>query len=51
MSLAFLDYHLGPWFEGFTFIKDCTKNPVQKTSKLPETSKQYQMASLARLGE
>jgi hypothetical protein len=43
--------HIGPWFEGFTFIKDCTRKPGTKTPNLPEMSKQYQMTSLARLGE
>jgi hypothetical protein len=38
MSIAFIDYHLGPWFEGFTFIKDCTRKSGTKTSNLPEMS-------------
>jgi hypothetical protein len=50
-NLAFINHHLGPWFEGFTFIKDCMRKSGTKTPKLPETSKQHQMALLARLGE
>ena len=48
---AFFDHHLGPWFEGFTFITDCTKDPERKSPNLPETSKQHQMALLTHLGE
>jgi hypothetical protein len=46
--LASFNHHLGPWFEGFTFIKDCTKDPERKSIKTARTSKQYQKVPLAR---
>jgi hypothetical protein len=47
-DLASFNHHLEPWFEGFTFIKDCTKDPERKIIKTARTSKQHQEVPLAR---
>jgi hypothetical protein len=49
-NLAFINHHLGPWFEGFTFIKDCTKDPERKSPNLPErasSTRRYYLLAIA----
>jgi hypothetical protein len=48
---AFFDHHLGPWFEGFTFIKDCLRKILAKTAKNCLNEQTVQNAPFARLGE
>jgi hypothetical protein len=46
------DYPIGPWFEGFTFVKRTAHRKLtRKMPNLPETSQQQVLALLARLGE
>jgi hypothetical protein len=37
---------MGPWFEGFTFIKDYMRKSGTKTSNLPEMSTQGRLCCL-----
>jgi hypothetical protein len=46
------DYQMGPWFEGFTFIKRLHREKIQhERPKLPETSQHHVLVLSARLGE
>jgi len=46
------DYPIGPWIEGFTFVKKTAqRKPPRDKPELPEASKQRDFTLSTRLGE